>query len=197
MRVALATSNEGKRRELAKLVAELGWELELPSPSVSQTIQETGNSFVENALIKARIVAEATGLPTLADDSGLMVDALGGQPGIHSARFAGEHGNDTKNNQKLLHNLHHLTSSEQRRATFVCVLVLMQDPNDPLPQIGIGSWRGTIAKHLSGAGGFGYDPLFYLHDQDCTVAELSDEVKNRNSHRYKAWMSLRHNLKSS
>ena len=193
-RVALATANEGKRKELAELVVELDWDLTLPDSAVMRTIEESGKTFIENALIKARTVAQATGLPTLADDSGLVVPALQGRPGIHSARYAGEHGNDEKNNRKLLKDLRDMRSPDQRRAAFVCVLVYIQTPNDPLPEIGMGKWHGSITQDAAGSGGFGYDPLFYLPELECSVAELSEAKKNRLSHRYRAWISLKQGL---
>jgi XTP/dITP diphosphohydrolase len=182
-RVVLASGNRGKLKEMQQVLAGTGFELLLQTDFEIVDAEETGLSFVENALIKARHASRETGLPALADDSGLCVDALGGQPGIYSARYSGEGATDAKNNAKLLSALE---SCDDRRATFVCVLAYVRYAEDPLPLICQGLWRGEILREARGENGFGYDPLFYVADLDCTSAQLPAEVKNRNSHRGRA-----------
>ncbi len=183
--IALATSNEGKREELARLFEGLDIELMLPSASVISEIEETGLTFVENALIKARAVSALTQLPTIADDSGLSVEALNGIPGIHSARYAGEPSDATRNNEKLLAAMRDVPDGK-RSASFQCVLVFLRYQEDPVPLIGIGSWEGEILREPRGNQGFGYDPLFFVPGLKRTAAELSTEEKNAISHRAKA-----------
>jgi len=154
---------------------------------------EDGLSFVENAIIKARHASKLTGLPAIADDSGLEVDALQGMPGIYSARFAGEHGNDQANNEKLLHELTHIPE-HQRTARFQCLLVLMRSANDPTPLICQGTWEGQILFEPRGDNGFGYDPLFYVTERQCGSAELSPAEKNAISHRGKAMALIKNQL---
>ncbi|MYD44639.1 MAG: RdgB/HAM1 family non-canonical purine NTP pyrophosphatase [Gammaproteobacteria bacterium] len=192
-RVALATSNLGKRAELEPLFKELNVEFELPSKSTLDLIRETGLSFIENALIKARAVAAATQLPTIADDSGLMVDALGGKPGIHSARYAGTPSHAERNNLKLLKALAD-TPEAARGAQFVCVLVYLRSFDDPQPLIGYGRWLGRILCEPIGTNGFGYDPLFFDDHMLQSAAELSSDVKNRISHRAQAAHQLQQQL---
>ena len=146
---------------------------------------EDGLSFIENAIIKARNAATHTGLPALADDSGLEVDALHGAPGIYSARYAGEHGNDSDNNRKLLDNLDSIAPA-QRSARFRCVMAFVRHARDPSPVIAEGSWEGRILEAPRGENGFGYDPLFYIPERNCSSAELSAEEKNALSHRGQA-----------
>lgn len=150
---------------------------------------ETGLTFVENAILKARQAAQLSGLPALADDSGLEVDALSGAPGIYSARFAGEPSNDVRNNQLLLEQLCHVPA-EKRHARFQCVLVFMRHANDPVPIICQGSWEGQILAKPQGEGGFGYDPLFLVPSHGCSAAELSAQEKSRLSHRGQAMQKL-------
>jgi XTP/dITP diphosphohydrolase len=152
-------------------------------------VAETGLSFVENAIIKARHAARHTGLAAIADDSGLEVDALGGQPGIYSARYAGLGASDQENLEKLLEDLKE-ASEEQRRARYQCLIVYMRHWQDPTPLICQGTWEGCIISTPQGSGGFGYDPIFYLPNHCCTAAELTAEEKNRLSHRGKALRAL-------
>lgn len=186
--VVVASGNLHKIAELSKLL-ESRIQLVAQSALGIQSAVEDGLSFVENALLKARHCATATGGPALADDSGLEVDFLQGRPGIHSARFAGLQQDDAANNRKLLEELSSV-AEEARGATFRSLLVLMRHPLDPMPVIASGSWRGRIATRPGGSGGFGYDPLFFLPDRGCTVAELSAAEKARLSHRALAAKSL-------
>ncbi len=190
MRVVLASSNAGKLREFATLLADAGFEVVRQSELGVTDADETGLSFVENAILKARHAAAHTGLPALADDSGLVVDALQGQPGIYSARFAGEPRSDAANNSKLLAALQGVPVV-QRTARFRCCIVFVRHAADPVPLIAEASWEGVILEALQGAGGFGYDPLFYVPSHACTAAELDAMEKNRISHRGQAMQRLR------
>lgn len=189
-RLVLASSNAGKLREFNSLLADFGFEVVRQADLGVTDAEETGLSFVENALLKARHASQVTGLAALADDSGLVVDALGGQPGIYSARFAGQPTNDAANNAKLLTALKGVPI-EQRTARFRCCIVLVRYPTDPVPLIAEASWEGLILTELQGQQGFGYDPLFYLPSQACTAAELEASEKNRISHRGQALQRLR------
>jgi len=164
------------------MLSPLGFELLSQNDFDLTPAEETAYSFVENALLKARHVAQVTGLPAIADDSGLAVDVLGGAPGIYSARYAGEHGNDKANNQKLLDDLINVPK-EKRTASFRCALVLVRHAEDPVPIICEGIWQGVILREPKGDNGFGYDPLFYVPELNKASAELSPEVKNKVSHR--------------
>lgn len=188
-RLVLASGNVGKHRELAAMLEPLGIGLDLQSDWQVSPVPETGLSFVENALLKARHAARVTGLPALADDSGLMVDALDGAPGLHSARFAGPEASDADNVAKLLDALGDLPPA-RRGATFVCVLALLRWADDPAPVICEGRWCGRIAEAPRGGAGFGYDPVFLVTDHDGTAAELDPERKNRISHRARALAAL-------
>jgi XTP/dITP diphosphohydrolase len=181
--IVLASGNAGKLRELNHILSPIGVELLSQAEFDVPEVAETGLSFVENAIIKARAAAGHTGLPAIADDSGLEVDVLNGEPGIHSARYSGD--GDTANNAKLLRELAGLPE-EQRSARFQCVLVYMRHALDPTPLVCQASWEGRILYEPRGDHGFGYDPLFYVPDQQCSSAELPPEVKNRISHRAKA-----------
>jgi len=181
--IVLASGNAGKLRELNHILSPIGVELLSQAEFDVPEVAETGLSFVENAIIKARAAAGHTGLPAIADDSGLEVDVLNGEPGIHSARYSGD--GDTANNAKLLRELEGLPE-EQRGARFQCVLVYMRHALDPTPLVCQGSWEGRILYAPRGDHGFGYDPLFYVPDQQCSSAELPPEVKNRISHRARA-----------
>jgi XTP/dITP diphosphohydrolase len=181
--VVLASGNAGKLRELGKVLAPLGMELKAQVEFDVPEVEENGLSFVENAIIKARAAARHSGLPAIADDSGLEVDYLQGAPGIHSARYSGL--GDTGNNQKLLQALNDVPG-QQRGARFQCVLVYMRHGTDPTPLVCQASWEGRILLQPRGEQGFGYDPLFYVPDQQCSSAELSPELKNRISHRARA-----------
>jgi XTP/dITP diphosphohydrolase len=188
--IVLASGNAGKLAEIQNALADFGVELiSQKSLGVIDAI-ENGLSFVENAIIKARHAATITGLPALADDSGLEVDFLNGAPGIYSARYAGENANDASNNQKLLDALKNVPA-EQRSARFVCVLVYMRHANDPMPLICQGSWQGRILEQAEGEGGFGYDPLFFVPDLNLTAARLSKTEKNAISHRGQALSELK------
>ncbi len=182
MRVVLASGNTGKIQELQY---RLGDQFELVSQNDLGVIAppEDGLSFVENAIIKARAACQQTGLPAIADDSGLSVDALQGAPGIYSARFSGDNATDETNNQLLLEKLDNV---EDRTARFQCALVYMRNKNDPTPLICQGTWEGHILYEPRGENGFGYDPLFFAFEQGCASAQLPPEVKNQVSHRGKA-----------
>lgn len=189
MKLVIATGNAKKLAEFDQLLAPLGWKVQPQSALNVPEADETGLTFVENAIIKARNACHHTGLAALADDSGIEVDALRGAPGIHSARYAGEHGNDAANNQKLLHDLTDLPAS-QRTARYHAVLVFMRHAKDPTPVICHGTWEGIMLDAPRGNNGFGYDPLFYLPELDKTAAELDAVTKNRLSHRGKALQQL-------
>lgn len=181
--VVLASGNAGKLRELNRVLSPLGVVLRSQAEFDAPEVEENGLSFVENAIIKARAAARHTGLPAIADDSGLEVDYLSGAPGIHSARYSGE--GDEGNNRKLLAALQGV-ADEQRSARFQCVLVYMRHGADPTPLVCQASWEGRILQQPRGEAGFGYDPLFYVPDQQCSSAQLPPEVKNRISHRARA-----------
>ena len=188
-RIVLATGNQGKVAELSRMLATLDIEVLPQTDFEVPEIEESGLSFVENAILKARNAAQHTGLPAIADDSGIEVDALNGAPGIYSARFAGPEANDTDNNAKLLQALAGI-DDEQRTARFQCLLVYARHANDPVPLICQGSWGGRILHAPEGENGFGYDPLFYVAEQGCTSAQLPPELKNRLSHRGQALQQL-------
>lgn len=183
--VVLASGNKGKLREFGQVLGDLNVEVLAQSAFNVSDADETGLSFVENAILKARHAAQITGLPALADDSGLEVDALQGAPGIYSARFSGENANDTSNNALLLEKLSGV-AAPQRSARFRCVLAFMRHANDPNPLICQGSWEGTILEQASGDQGFGYDPLFFIPELGKTSAQLDPAEKNRLSHRGQA-----------
>lgn len=190
-RVVLASSNRGKLRELQKILHQENIAL-LPQSELGVTdAEETGLSFVENAIIKARHACEVTGLPSIADDSGIVVDALNGDPGIYSARYSGIVGDgaDEANNAKLLKALEHVEEAE-RTARFQCVIVYLRHATDPVPLICQGTWEGRILAEACGTNGFGYDPLFYVPTHQCASAELSGEIKNEISHRGQALQKL-------
>lgn len=188
-KIILASSNQGKLREFQQILSVKDIELVPQSMFNLSDADETGLSFVENAIIKARHASELTGLPSLADDSGIEVDALQGQPGIYSARYAGAHGADQENNKKLLLELTDVPEP-LRTARFQCVIVFMRHAQDPTPLICQGSWEGRILSEACGVNGFGYDPLFFVPSHNCTSAELSKEIKNDLSHRGKALREL-------
>jgi XTP/dITP diphosphohydrolase len=192
----LATSNGGKVAELSTLLAAASLDLHLTSQAALgvSAAAETGATFVENALLKARHAARVTGLPAIADDSGLVVDALGGAPGVRSARFAGEHADDAANIAKLVGLL--AEPSLARTAYFYCVLVALAHPDDAAPLIASGSWHGEIAPAPRGTHGFGYDPVFFIPALGRTAAELEPEQKNRVSHRGTALRRLVELLKN-
>jgi XTP/dITP diphosphohydrolase len=187
--VILASYNPGKLREIREILAPLGANIASPAGFSIPEPEETGSSFVENAILKARHAAYHTGLAALADDSGLEVDALNGQPGIYSARYAGAESSDQQNLEKLLEELRGIPAVE-RSARYQCLVVYMRHWHDPTPLICQGTWEGQISTSPRGTQGFGYDPIFYLPDQHCTAAELPPEEKNRLSHRGKALRCL-------
>ncbi len=184
----MASSNAGKIREIARILADLGAEIVPQSEFGVSDVDETGTTFVENALIKARHAADATGLPAIADDSGLSVDALDGAPGVYSARYSGSNASDESNNQKLLAALDGV-GAEDRGAAFHCVACFVS-PGDDEPLIAEGEWRGSILEAPRGDGGFGYDPLFLDPDSGVASAELTPEQKNARSHRGQALRRL-------
>ncbi|MGQ0800354.1 MAG: RdgB/HAM1 family non-canonical purine NTP pyrophosphatase [Pseudomarimonas sp.] len=180
--VLIASSNPGKLAELRELLAPVGIEVIPQSAFNIIDADETASTFVENALLKARHAARISGLPTLADDSGLCVDALNGAPGLHSARYAGRHGDSAANIQKLLAAIEHVEEAK-RSAYFICVLVLLRSPDDPAPLIAEGRWFGRILHSPKGAAGFGYDPVFLDPDSNRSAAELLAATKHACSHR--------------
>ena len=188
-KLVLASGNKGKLRELAHMLEPLGFEVVSQADFNVEPVEETGLTFVENALLKAREAARMSGLPALGDDSGLVVDALDGRPGIYSSRFAGEDATDADNNDKLLTELADLPM-ERRAAHFHCCLVLLRHEADPAPVIAEGIWHGHILEAPRGNGGFGYDPLFHDRRLSAAAAELPMEEKARVSHRGKALAKL-------
>ncbi len=188
-KLVVASSNPGKLREIEALLAPLSIEVVPQSSLGIADADEPHSSFLENALAKARHASRASGLPALADDSGLCVAALAGEPGVHSAYYAGREGSreerDARNNDKLLKNL-----LDKRAAYYACVMVLVRHPDDPLPLVAQGLWHGEIARSARGVNGFGYDPLFYLPELKKTAAELDAATKNRLSHRAQALSRL-------
>ena len=188
-RLVIATGNAGKLREMREILAPWGVEVLPQSGFTAATVDETGLSFVENAILKARFAAEASGLPAIADDSGLEVDALHGGPGIYSARYAGPGAGDAANNARLLRELD-AVAEHDRAARYRCAMVFMRWPLDPAPIVRQASWEGRIARLPRGTGGFGYDPLFLVGDGEVMAAELAPEQKNSISHRGKALRAL-------
>lgn len=185
-KIVMASGNAGKIREIARLLEGLDVEVVAQSDLGVSDADETGTTFAENSLIKAQHAADATGLPAIADDSGLSVDALDGAPGVYSARYSGPDGDDESNNDKLLEEL---TGVEQRGAAFHCVATFVE-PGGGEPLVAHGEWRGSILHARQGDGGFGYDPLFFVPDCGCSSAELSADEKNARSHRGQALRSL-------
>jgi XTP/dITP diphosphohydrolase len=187
--IVLASRNAKKLAEMQALLAPLGLQVRLVSEFTDEAADETAPSFVENALLKARHAAAVSGLPAIADDSGLEVAALNGAPGVLSARYAGAHGDDDANNRRLLQALEGRPETE-RDARFVCALALLRHAADPVPVIALGLWSGRILEAPRGDNGFGYDPLFWVPDQGCSSAELDPALKNRISHRARATQCL-------
>ena len=192
--LVLASSNAGKLRELSAMLQPLGVKVRTQGEWEIEDAVEDGLTFVENALIKARHAARHTGLPALGDDSGLVVDALDGKPGIYSARYAGPGADDEANNRKLLRALKGV-SVEDRGAHFYCAMAFLHHAEDPAPLIAIGAWPGVILDQPRGSHGFGYDPLFWLPDHGCASAELDAAEKNRLSHRGQALTALLQQMK--
>ena len=187
--LVVATGNKGKLAEIASILAPFNMNVLPQSQFNVPEADETGLTFVENAIIKARNAAHHTGKAALADDSGLEVDALNGAPGIYSARYAGPNATDALNVEKLLHAISDL-EGHQRSARFQCVMVYLRHENDPTPLICQGTWEGLITTAPEGSNGFGYDPVFWVPDHHCTAAQLSSEVKNSISHRGQALKKL-------
>lgn len=190
MRLVLASGNRGKLAELRGLLGDLPLTVQALGDFTAEAAEETAPSFVENAILKARFAAAASGLPALADDSGLEVDALAGAPGVHSARYAGPAADDAANRLRLLQQLADVPA-EQRTARFRCVLVYLRHAADPWPQIFSGTWQGQIAMAQAGEHGFGYDPLFWVPERGCTAAQLDPADKARLSHRAQAMQAAR------
>ncbi len=195
--LVLASNNKGKIAEFETLFAQLDLPVQvIPQGQLNiEDAVEDGLSFIENAILKARHAAKISGKPAIADDSGLCVPILGGAPGIYSARFAGEHGNDAANNEKLLNKLKPLRQDgEAIEGMFVCVLALVEHADDPLPQIFQGIWQGEILEAARGENGFGYDPLFWVSERNCSSAELNKEQKSKISHRGQAMQLFKASL---
>ena len=188
-RIVLASNNAGKVREINQLLSQQKIEVIAQKSFDIQEAEETGLTFVENAILKARNAARYSGLPAIADDSGIEVDFLNGAPGIHSARFAGEACDDRENNRKLLAALDGV-SEQDRTARFQCLMVYLRHAEDPTPIICQGTWEGRILTAPQGENGFGYDPLFWVPDAGCSSAQLEPGEKNRLSHRGKALRQL-------
>ena len=193
--LVLASGNAGKLKELSAMFQSLGWKIRPQSDWSIDEAVEDGLSFIENALIKARHAAQNTGLPSLGDDSGLVVDALHGRPGIYSSRYAGEDADDFANNKKLLRSLQSVDLPD-RAAHFYCAIALVRYAEDPAPLIATGKWSGSILHQPRGRGGFGYDPLFWVPGRECSSAELPPAVKNRLSHRGQALAALEGQMKN-
>ncbi|AZL83968.1 XTP/dITP diphosphatase [Aliivibrio salmonicida] len=188
-KIVLATGNQGKVREMADVLSDFGFDVVAQSEFNVSDVAETGTTFIENAIIKARHAAKESGLPAIADDSGLEVDALHGAPGVYSARYSGEGATDQKNIDKMLAAMKDIPE-EKRTARFHCVLVLMKHENDPTPLICHGSWEGHITTEQQGENGFGYDPIFWVSEDNCSSAELEPARKKQLSHRGQALKKL-------
>lgn len=191
--VVLATGNSGKLKEISDILQPHGWDIKPQLEFFDSEADETGLTFIENAILKARYASEKTGLPAIADDSGIEVSALQGQPGIYSARYSqdiyGDATNDETNLQKLLTELEGLPG-EQRQASYYCAMVYVEHANDPIPVIGLGRWYGQMLTEKRGDGGFGYDPIFWVEEFNQSAAELPKAQKNQVSHRAQALNSL-------
>ncbi len=192
-RVVLATGNQGKLKEMTDILQPYGWDVKAQSGFFSTEVEESGLTFIENAILKARYASGQTGLPAIADDSGIEVSALKGRPGIYSARYSqdlhGDLANDETNLQKLLAELEGLPP-ELRQASYYCAMVYLEHAEDPTPVIGLGRWYGEILTEKRGDGGFGYDPIFWVDEMQKTAAELPKVQKNQISHRGQALNSL-------
>ncbi|MAQ73221.1 MAG: non-canonical purine NTP pyrophosphatase, RdgB/HAM1 family [Gammaproteobacteria bacterium] len=189
MKIILASKNNDKIEEIEKILNKTSIELLTWRDITIPDVEETGSTFVENALLKAKSASEVTGLGSIADDSGIEVDYLGGKPGIKSARYAGKNATNEENNNKLLEELDGVPF-EDRKACYRCAIVYMRFPNDPYPFISFGSWEGYIGLNSQGKNGFGYDPIFYLSEYKKTSAQITSSQKNKISHRAKALMQL-------
>lgn len=193
-KIVLASANKKKMKEMEELLSPLGFEVISQSTLGVPSADEPFGTFLENSLAKARNAAKYTGLPAVADDSGICVEALGGLPGVHSARWAGEKSSDEANNVKLLEEL---KDKSDRRAHYSCVLVAVKSAEDPEPLVAVGKWHGTVVDKRAGEGGFGYDPYFRPDEMDRNAAELTAEEKNQVSHRGKAMRELRTQIKEN
>ena len=194
--LVLASDNRGKLKELTALLLDSGFSVVGQGALGVTPAEETGETFVENAILKARNAALQTGRPAIADDSGLEVNALNGAPGVYSARFAGDHASDSDNVTQLLSRLENIPW-EDRNARFRCLMVYLRQADDPAPLICEGTWSGVVTQAPSGQNGFGYDPIFWVPDEGCTAAELDSERKNGLSHRARALRMLVDRLKES
>lgn len=196
MKAVLASGNAGKTQEIEAYIAAQGLNIQLNTQKELNipSVPETGSTFVENALIKARHASEYSGLPALADDSGLMVDCLNGEPGVYSARYGGDSTDFRRHMDKLIQHIQGLPSRWEPpfTARFVCMLVFLKNPTDPIPLICEGRWEGEIILKPTGTEGFGYDPVFYVPSEGCTAAQLSPQRKNQISHRAMALQQLSH-----
>jgi len=192
--LVLATGNAGKVKEMTEMLQPLGWKVTPQSEFFDSEAEETGLSFIENAILKARYACAKTGLPAIADDSGLEVSALQGQPGIYSSRYAGEEATDQENLQKLLIEMEEVPPC-MRQASFYCAMVFCRHANDPTPLVALGRWNGEILHEPVGSGGFGYDPIFFVPDQGVSSAELTKAQKNTISHRAQALQALVEQMK--
>ena len=195
-KVILASGNQGKLLELQETLKDLPFELTPQPDTPKYDVEETGTTFVENAIIKARNASMLSGMPAIADDSGLIIYALGGEPGVKTARYAGSGCSSQENMDLVLSRLQQYKELEQRRATFICVLVYLRCATDPLPVIVTGQWSGAIAQKKHGEDGFGYDPLFWDFTQNMTSAQMSRQQKARLSHRGQACKKLKIELQS-
>ena len=196
MKIILASKNNDKIEEIKKILDKTSIELITWRDTAFPDVEETGSTFVENALLKAKSASQATGLGSIADDSGIEVDYLDGKPGIKSARYAGENASNEDNNTKLLDKLLSVPF-EERKASYRCVIVYMRFPGDPYPFISFGSWDGCIGLQPKGKNGFGYDPIFYLPKYKLTSAQISSSEKNKISHRAQALSKLEEFLKKT
>lgn len=191
--VVLATGNQGKLKEMTDILQPYGWDVKVQSEFFTTEAEESGLTFIENAILKARYASRQTGLPAIADDSGIEVSALKGRPGIYSARYSqdlhGDLANDETNLQKLIVELEGLPP-EQRQASYYCAMVYLEHAEDPTPVIGLGRWYGEILTEKRGDGGFGYDPIFWVEEMHKTAAELPKAQKNQMSHRGQALNAL-------
>ncbi|MDX1347947.1 MAG: RdgB/HAM1 family non-canonical purine NTP pyrophosphatase [Thiomicrorhabdus chilensis] len=187
--VVLATGNPGKLKEMAEILQPFGWGVSPQSDFFADEAEETGLSFIENAILKARFACLKTGLPAIADDSGLEVAALQGRPGIYSARYAGPNASDEANLQRLLVDMEGVPP-KQRQASYYCAMVFCRYADDPTPLVGLGRWKGEILQAPQGDGGFGYDPIFWVPQLEKSAAQLSKQQKNAMSHRAQALKGL-------
>ena len=194
-KVILASGNKGKLKELQSILADFAVEL-VPQPQTEEyEVEETGTTFVENAIIKARHASALSGFPAIADDSGLVIEALNGEPGVKTARYAGIGCSAQDNMDLILKKLKLYDDKDQRKATFVCALVYMRSANDPLPIIAVGQWHGAITREKHGDKGFGYDPVFWDFKHKMTAAQMPKELKTKLSHRGQACRKLEKKLK--